>query len=93
MKIKRRKYRYNVNPNGYLAEQAFLELGKKHNAAVWDQFDVMGGLRSMQDWENAGLAHKDKIHFTANGYKLIGDLLYNAFIDRYMEHLKANAKR
>ena len=93
VKIKRKKYRYNVNPNGYLAEQAFLELGKKHNAAVWDQFDVMGGLRSMQDWENAGLAQKDKIHFTANGYKLIGDLLYNAFIDRYMEHLKANAKR
>ena len=93
VKIRRKKYRYDVNPNGYIVEQAFLELGKKHNAAVWDQFDVMGGLHSMQDWEKAGLAQADKIHFTFSGYKLIGDLLYNALIDRYMEHLKANAKQ
>ena len=93
VKIRRRKYRYDVNPNGLLVEQAFLELGKKHNAAVWDQFDVMGGLHSMQDWEKAGLAQADKIHFTFSGYKLIGDLLYNALIDRYTEHVKANAKR
>ena len=92
VKIRRRKYRYDVNPNGYIAEQAFMELGKRHNAAVWDQFDVMGGLYSMKDWEGAGLAQADRIHFTANGYKLIGDLLYNALIDRYIEHVKANAK-
>ncbi len=92
VKIKRRKYRYEVNPNGYIAEQAFIELGKKHNAAVWDQFDVMGGLYSMKDWEGAGLAQTDRIHFTASGYKLVGDLLYNALIDRYIEHIKANAK-
>ena len=89
---KRRGY-YEVNPNGLLVERAFLELGKKHNAAVWDQFDVMGGLYSMRDWENAGLAQKDKIHFSSDGYKLIGDLLYNAFISRYMDHVKATAKQ
>jgi lysophospholipase L1-like esterase len=92
VKVKR-KTRYEVNPNGLLVEQAFLELGKKHNAAVWDQFDVMGGLYSMRNWETAGLAQSDKIHFTSDGYKLIGDLLYNAFISRYMEHVKATAKR
>ena len=90
---KKRKGYYEVNPNGLIVEQAFLELGKKHNAAVWDQFDVMGGLYSMRNWETAGLAQSDKIHFTSDGYKLIGDLLYNAFISRYMEHVKATAKR
>ncbi|MBO6024960.1 MAG: hypothetical protein J6P83_08930 [Bacteroidales bacterium] len=89
---KRRGY-YEVNPNGLIVEQAFMELGKQHNAAVWDQFDVMGGLYSMKDWENAGLAQRDKIHFTGDGYKLIGDLLYNALISRYLEHVKTNAKR
>ena len=84
-KIKRNKYQ--VNPNGVLAEQAFLELGKKHNAAVWDFFDLMGGLHSMAVWEHAGLAQKDKVHFTQQGYALIGDLLYNALMDRYIEHL------
>ena len=82
-----KKNRYQVNPNGVLAEQAFLELGKKHNAAVWDFFELMGGLHSMAVWENAGLAQKDKVHFTQQGYALIGDLLYNALMDRYIEHL------
>lgn len=92
VKVKRRTH-YEVNSNGVIVEQAFMDLGKQHNAAVWDQFDVMGGLHSMRDWENAGLAQSDKIHFTNDGYKLIGDLLYNALISRYMEHVKATAKQ
>lgn len=92
VKVKRKTH-YEVNPNGVLVEQAFMELGKQHNAAIWDQFYVMGGLRSMRDWENAGLAQRDKIHFTNSGYKLIGDLLYNALISRYAEHVKATAKQ
>jgi lysophospholipase L1-like esterase len=39
------------------------------------------------------LAQKDKVHFTNDGYKLIGDLLYNALISRYIEHVKATAKQ
>ena len=88
-----KKNRYQVNPNGAIAEQAFLELGKKHNAAVWDFFDLMGGLHSMAVWENAGLAQKDKVHFTQQGYALIGDLLFNALMDRYMEHLNNKNNR
>ena len=93
VKGRRKKVRYEVNPNGKVVEEAFMELGKQHNAAVWDQFDIMGGLRSMQNWENAELAQKDKVHFTSIGYRLIGDLLYNALISRYIEHVKANAKQ
>ncbi len=91
-KLRRKKVRYNVNPNGRIVEEAFMELGKQYNAAVWDQFDIMGGLGSMQDWETAELAQKDKVHFTSSGYKVIGDLLYNALISRYLDHIKANAK-
>lgn len=92
VKVKR-KTKYEVNPNGLVVEQAFMEMGKKYNAAVWDQFHIMGGLYSMQDWEDAELAQKDKIHFTKAGYQLLGNLLYNALIERYLEHLKSNAKR
>lgn len=88
----KKKARYEVNPNGAVAEQVFMELGKKYNAAVWDQFDIMGGLQSMQNWETADLAQKDKVHFTKAGYQLMGDLLYNALIERYIEHIKRNAK-
>lgn len=92
-RLKRRKKRYEVNPNGLVVEQAFMEMGKKYNAAVWDQFDVMGGLKSMQEWEQAGLAQKDKVHFTKAGYQLLGDLLYNALIESYIEHIKQTEKR
>ena len=85
-KVSRKKY--EVNPNGLLAEEAFIELGRKHNGAVWDFFDIMGGLKSMQKWQDEGIAQKDKVHFTSSGYMLIGDLLFNALMDRYMEHLR-----
>lgn len=93
VKGKKKKTYYEVNPNGSIVEEVFLEMGKEHNAAVWDQFDIMGGLRSMQDWENAGLAQKDKVHFTVDGYKLLGDLLYNALMESYIQHLKSNPKQ
>ena len=67
-----------------------MELAKEYNAAVWNQFDIMGGLRSMQDWQKEGLAQRDKVHFTPSGYILMGDLLFNAFIERYIEHTEAN---
>ena len=89
----KKKNRYEVNLNGEIVEEAFMELGKKYNAAVWNQFDIMGGLKSMQAWEEAGLAKKDKVHFTNEGYRLLGDLLYNALITRYIEHIQLNAKR
>jgi len=85
-KVSRKKYA--VNPNGTLAQQAFMELGRKHNGAVWDFFDIMGGLKSMQQWQDAGIAQKDKVHFTSSGYMLIGDLLFNALMDDYMKHLR-----
>ena len=91
IKVKK-KTRYEVNTNGLVVEEAFMELGKDYNAAVWDQFDIMGGLESMQEWQNAGLAQKDKVHFTKEGYILLGDLLYNALISRYIEHIQMSAK-
>lgn len=88
-----RKKKYQVNTNGLLVEIAVNEMGRKYNAGVWDQFDIMGGLKSMQKWQNEKLAQKDKVHFTAAGYELMGDLLYNALIERYMEHLRLTAKK
>lgn len=81
------------NRQGLEAASAFLELGKIHHAAVWDLFDLMGGLGSMQSWEYAGLAQHDKIHFTTQGYDLVGNLLYNALMDAYREHVYSGDKR
>jgi lysophospholipase L1-like esterase len=32
----------------------------------------------MEKWQKAGLAQKDKVHFTRAGYRLVGDMLYEA---------------
>ena len=80
-----RRGRYQVNKNGVLAKQAFYKLAERHKAGVWDLFEIMGGLSSMPNWEKAGLAKKDKIHFTIKGYALIGDLFYNALISSYLK--------
>lgn len=72
-----------VNPHTAAVEKAFQELAQEFDAAFWDWYGVMGGAGSMAKWEEAGLAQADKIHFTPAGYKLVGDLLFDALMDAY----------
>ena len=83
-KISRRKY--TVNPNGAIAKEAFYKIAEENQGAVWDQFSLMGGLKSMSTWQTNALAQNDKIHFTRAGYELLGDLLYNALVDFYLQN-------
>lgn len=80
---KETRRRYSVNTNGKLAREVFYRLAKDVDGAVWDQFEVMGGLRSMDLWRQAGLAQNDRVHFTTAGYQLVGDLFSNALFEAY----------
>ncbi len=71
--------KYTVNHNGLQVQQVCYRLAQLTGGAVWDQFEIMGGLKSMEKWQKAGLAQKDKVHFTRTGYQLLGDLFYQAF--------------
>ena len=73
----------NPNPLTIAAEEAFRELAKEYNAVFWDWFEVMGGFGSMATWQEAGLAQSDKVHCTQAGYRLVGDLLFEAIMDSY----------
>ena len=79
VKVGRR--RYNVNPNGALARDVFYRLAHDTDGAVWDQFQVMGGLRSMEKWREHGLAQTDRVHFTRAGYTLVGNLFADALLE------------
>lgn len=71
------------NPHTRAVEDAFRDLAKEFHAVFWDWYQVMGGSGSMALWEQAGLAQADKVHFTPNGYRLVGDLLFDAIMDEY----------
>ena len=70
---------YHVNRNGLLARDVFYRLAKETGGAVWDQFEIMGGLESMNKWRLDKLAQNDRIHFTRAGYELLADLFAKAF--------------
>ena len=77
---KGKKGRYYVNTTGPAVAEVMYRLADLTGGAVWDQFAIMGGLKSMETWRKKGLAQKDRVHFTASGYNLVGDLFFDAFI-------------
>lgn len=93
--------RRRPNPNGLKVQEAMYTLAEKHNAAVWDLFEIMGGYKSVVLWDDYGLAKNDKIHFTRKGYYLQAELMYDALMENYGIHLmsasaesqRTNAKR
>ncbi|MEO0403891.1 MAG: GDSL-type esterase/lipase family protein [Bacteroidota bacterium] len=80
------KRRY-PNKNALEVKEVMYRLASKHNGACWDLFEIMGGLGSIRQWELAGLAKKDKIHFTGAGYQLQADLLFDAIRQDYTQRL------
>lgn len=80
----KRKY---PNQNIFAVQKAMQNLAKEYNGAYWDLFEIMGGLNSIKLWQNAGLAQKDKVHFTRKGYFLNADLLFVAFRQAYGDHI------
>jgi len=71
---------YQVNENALSVRKVMYELANETGGAVFDQFEIMGGLRSMEKWRVEKLAQNDRVHFTKEGYELMGKLLYNAII-------------
>ncbi len=80
----RRRY---LNRNGIKVQESMKRLAKNQNTALWDMFEVMGGLNSIVVWQRYGLAKKDRIHFTRPGYILMGDLIFDAIIQDFGNYL------
>ena len=70
-----------VNRHTEEVQRACRELARECAGVFWDWYAIMGGYGSMARWQEAGLAQSDKIHFTPNGYRLLGDLLFDAMIE------------
>ncbi len=86
-------YRGGVNLNQPKVCEAMRELSKIYDASMWDMYNVMGGHKSIQTWYKNNLAKKDKIHFTPEGYNIVGDLLFDAILHEYERHLRTVAEK
>lgn len=71
------------NENSAAVRKAMYELAEEFDAGVWDVFDIMGGEHSVLRWRDEGLIRSDKLHFTREGYILMGDLFAKALITDY----------
>ena len=79
-----RKY---MNRNVAREREMIIQLAAKYEAAVWDLYGIMGELGSSKSWNRAGLMRGDYIHFTANGYRLMGDMVYESFL-KWLEQME-----
>ena len=80
--------KYQVNKNALKVRTIMYELADETGGAVFDQFEIMGGLQSMEKWRLENLAQKDRVHFTKAGYELMGKLLFNAIIKELEKRLQ-----
>ncbi len=80
-------YRRYVNRNTEEVKKVIEQMAAKYNCGVWDFYTIMGGLNSINAWQQFNLAKRDGIHFTVSGYILIGDLFFDAFLRSYEDHL------
>lgn len=80
----RKKY---ANRNAIAVKETMVRLAQKHDAAVFDMFTIMGGLGSISQWQDAGLAQADKIHLTREGYRLQADMMYLALREAFGNYL------
>ena len=80
-------YRRYVNKNGEKVQQSMLKMAEEYNTGVWNMYEVMGGLNSVVLWEKNGLGQRDKIHFTREGYLILGDLFFNALMKNFENYV------
>ena len=63
-------------------------VAKEQKVALYDYFNITGGLHSMLDWSKDGLANKDQCHLSGTGYRFKGELLFNGIMNGYLKFLK-----
>jgi lysophospholipase L1-like esterase len=66
------------------------QFAREENVAFWDWRRHMGGPGSIRLWVTAGYGQADYIHMTGEGYRIVGDLIVNSFLENQNEQARQN---
>ena len=79
---RRRVSSFKENTNVCTVRDLILKYATEHGVAVYDAYSVLG---SASNLKNAQLLSRDGVHFTATGYRLLGNLLADALLETIIE--------
>lgn len=54
-----------------------------HQISLYNLYQVGGGYGSAYRWIRSGLINRDRVHYTVEGYRVHGELLWQAIANRY----------
>ncbi len=85
----RRRRTYKINPRTAVAVQTIRRYADENGLAVWDMYEILGGVRrACLNWQEAGLMRPDHVHYLPDGYRLQGELFYQALLKAYNDYVE-----
>lgn len=78
---------YRPNPRIKIVRDAIVNYANENHYAYWDIYDISGGEGSSENWVQNKLLSRDRVHFEVAGYRIQGNLLYQAIIKGYNSYV------
>ena len=78
-----KKRQFARNTHTEQAAAALCKVAKEEGVACWDLFRATGGKQSCKRWLNKHLLGRDRVHFTREGYREQGTMLFRALMQTY----------
>ncbi|MBS1488488.1 MAG: hypothetical protein JST43_12955 [Bacteroidetes bacterium] len=75
------------NPGVEVVHRQLMSLSQQQNLPVWDLYEAAGGKHAADEWRKNKLMQADGVHFTAAGYNLQGNMLYQALMKGYNDYV------
>ncbi|MBP6611525.1 MAG: hypothetical protein KA206_10615 [Paludibacter sp.] len=78
--------RRKPNSNLKKVQQGIRNAALNNNMTCIDMYSITGGYGSASEWRAKGLITSDRIHYSAAGYRLQGQLIFNTLINSYLNY-------
>jgi len=80
---------YKGRPNGHnsLVAHTLVDYCRAHDFLFFDLQRICGGEQACRNWRAARMLRGDGVHFTSDGYRVHGELLYAAIVKSYNKYV------